>query len=191
MTQHARLSFRIALIGLLSGIGTGVALLVFARAGLGALLGDAGFYLVLAGGGWFTGKALARALAPDDRRGQWLGGGFALAYAAGVEPLNALLVEYSLTDEWLLPWLWLGVVTTTLAGATTWIVGQTSLRQVAIAGLVGLAAMAGIVAAVNVIIGSGAMLAGVWAIYFVPALWLPPVTYFCLKPLPQKPIDGL
>jgi hypothetical protein len=189
MTQPARLPFRIVLLGLISGIGTGAALLVFAR--FGALLGDAGFYLVMAGGGWFTGKALARALALHDNRGQWLGGAFALAYAAGVDPLNALLVDASLTGEWLLASLWLSAIAAALASGTTWIVNRAPLQHMAVAALVGVAVMAGIVAAVNVIIGSGALLAGVWAIYLVPALWLPPVTYFCLKPLPQKPIDGL
>ena len=189
MTQPVRLILRIVLIGLISGIGTGVALLVFAR--VGALLGDAGFYLVMAGGGWFTGKALARALALDERRGQWLGGAFALAYAAGVEPLNALLVDASLTGEWLLPGLWLGAIAAALAGGTARIVGRDSLRHIAGTAAVGIVVMAAIVAAVNLAVGSGALLAGVWAIYFVPALWVPPVTYFCLKPLPQKPIDGL
>jgi hypothetical protein len=189
MTQHARLTPRLLLLGLLSGIGTGAALLVFAR--VGALLGDAGFYLVMAVGGWFTGKALARTLALDDKRGQWLGGAFALAYAAGVDPLNALLVDASLTGEWVLPGLWLGPIAAALAGGMTWIVGQTSWHRIAITALIGVAAIAGIVAAINLIIGSGALLAGVWAIYVVPALWLPPVTHFCLKPLPQKPIDGL
>jgi hypothetical protein len=172
MTQPTRLP-RIILLGLLSGIGTGAALLVFAR--VGALLGDAGFTLVMAGGGWFTGKALARMFALDDRRGQWMGGAFGLAYAAGVEPLNALLVDASLTGEWVLPSLWLGAVAAALAGGMAWIVGQTSLRQIAIAGLVGIAVMAGIVAAVNLVVTLGALLAGVWAIYFVPALWLPVV----------------
>ena len=191
MTQPASHTLRNVLIGLLSGIGTGAALLAFERTGVSALLGDAGFYLVMAGGGWFTAKALARAFALDDKRGQFLGGAFALAYAAGVEPLDALLVDASLTGAWTLPGLWLGAVVAALACGMAWIVGRTSLRQTAAAAALGIAAMAAIIAAVNLIIGSGVLLAGVWAIYFVPALWLPPVTYFCLKPLPKEPIDGL
>jgi hypothetical protein len=183
---------RITLLGLFSGLGTGAALLIFARSGLGAVLGDAGFYLVLFGVGWFTGKALHQRLSLAEKDRLFLSAAVALAYAAGADPLDALLVEYGLTGVWALPALWLGAVTAALAGVVAWIADAVrTARRLALAALVGVAAMAAIVVAINLLAGVGAPTAGVWAIYLVPALWLPPVTYFRLKPLAQKPIDGL
>lgn len=191
MTQHQRLTVHLARIGLISGIGTGVALLVYMRTGFAALLGDAGFYLLLAGAGWFTGQAIAPLLGIDpERRRQILCVAFALGYAAGVAPLDTLLVEVSLTGDWLVPSLWLAAVSAMLAGALAWSVGQRDERLSASAAI-GVAAMAAIVTAVNLLIWFSAgwsapfdslLFAGVWLIYFVPAIWLPVVTYFSLQP---------
>jgi len=187
MTQHGLLLARIALLGLLSGIGAGAALLIFARAGLGALLGDAGFYLVMLGVGWFTGQSLHRRLALPEKDRITLSAAFALAYAIGAEPLDALLVEVSLTGDWALPSLFLGVVVALLAASIAWTAGAArDPRRLVLAGIIGVAAMALIVAAVNLLVAVAIPTAGVWAIYLVPALWLSPVTYFCLKSLPQS-----
>lgn len=192
MTQHSLLLLRIALLGLISGVGAGVALLIFARAGLGALLGDLGFYLVMAGVGWFTGKALHERLALPEKERVILSAAFALAYATGAGPLDALLVEVSLTGTWELPALWLGVVVALLAACIAWTTGAPrTARGLIPAALIGVAAMALIVAAVNLLVAAAAPTAGVWAIYVVPALWLPVLTYFCLKPLPQRQKTGL
>lgn len=192
MTQPGLLLPRIALLGLISGVGAGVALLIFARAGLGALLGDAGFYLVMAGVGWFTGRALHERLALPEKERVILSAAFALAYAAGAEKLDTLLVEVSLTGAWGLPALWLGAVVALLAACIAWTAGAPRTpRGLVPAALVGVAAMALIVAAVNLLVALAAPTAGVWAIYFVPALWLPVVTYFCLKPLAQRQKTGL
>lgn len=201
MTHHHRLVLRLARIGLVSGIGTGVALLLYARTGFGALLGDVGFYLLLAGAGWFTGQAVGTALTlAAPRRQQVLSAVFALAYAAGVAPLNALLLEVSLTGAWKLPALWLATICAALSASLAWSVGEVGGRVLAVAAAIGVAAMAAIVAAVNVLIWVSAgwkppfdslVFAGLWLIYLVPAIWLPTVTYFCLKPLPQGPQTGL
>lgn len=192
MTQQRLLLPRTALLGLISGVGAGVALLIFGRAGLGALLGDAGFYLVMACVGWFTGRALHERLALPEKERVVLSVGFALAYAAGAENLDALLVEVSLTGAWALPALFLGVVVALLAACIAWTAGAArDPRRLVPAALVGVAAMALIVAAVNLLVAAAVPTAGVWAIYVVPALWLPAVTYFCLKPLPQRQKTGL
>lgn len=192
MKQPGLLLPRIALLGPISGVGAGVALLIFARAGLGALLGDAGFYLVMAGVGWFTGRALHERLELPEKERVVLSAAFALAYAAGAEKLDTLLVEVSLTGAWELPALWLSVVVALLAASIAWTAGASrDPRRLVLAAMIGVAAMALIVAAVNLLVALAAPTAGVWAIYFVPALWLPAVTYFCLKPLAQSHKTGL
>ena len=201
MTQHRRLSLRLFLIGLVSGVGTGAALLFLARSGFGAILGDAGLYVGMAGAGWFTGQAIEAALqrhgvaAPAERERMSLPIGLAAGYALAISPLNALLVDALLTGDWLVPGLWLAAVCAVLGGGFAWALARRGVatRGIAVSASVAVLAMSAIVGAVNLLAWWGGrdyaggdptalMLAGVWAIYFVPALWLPALTHFCLKP---------
>lgn len=201
MTQHRRFFSRIFLIGLVSGIGTGAALLFLARSGFGGLLGDAGLYLAMAAAGWFTGQAIEAALqrhgvsAPVERERLIVPLGLAAGYALAISPLNALLVEALLTGDWLVPALWLAMVCAVLGGGFAWALARrgTATRGLPASALIAVLAMAVIVGAVNLLAWWGGrdyaggdptplMLAGVWAIYLVPAPWLGTLTYFCLKP---------
>ena len=201
MTQHRRLFLRLFLIGLVFGVGTGAALLFLSRAGFAAILGEAGLYVGIAGAGWFTGQAMEAALqrhgipAPAERQRMFLPGGLASGYALAISPLNALLVEVLLTGEWLMPAVGLAAVCAGLGGGLAWALARrgTATRGMAASAGVAVLAMAAIVGVVNLLAWWGGrdyaggdptplMLAGVWAIYFVPALWLPVLTYFCLKP---------
>ncbi len=185
---------RIFLIGLVSGIGTGAALLFLARSGFGALLGDAGLYLAVAAAGWFTGQAIEAALqrhgiaAPAERERMLLPVGLAAGYALAISPLNALLVDALLTGDWLVPGLWLTIVCAVLGGGFAWALARRGAmtRGLPASALIAVLAMAVIVGAVNLLAWWGGrdyaggdpsplMLAGVWAIYLVPALWLPSV----------------
>ena len=201
MTQHRRLFLRLFVIGLVSGVGTGAALLFLARSGFGAILGEAGLYVGMAGAGWFTGQAIEAALqrhgvaGPPERERMVVPIGLATGYALAISPLNALLVEALLTGEWLMPAVWLAIVCACLGGGLVWALGRRGVatRGIAASAIGAVLAMAAILGVVNLLAWWGGrdyaggdptalMLAGVWAIYFVPALWLPALTHFCLKP---------
>jgi len=155
----------------------------------------------MAAAGWFTGQAIEAALqrhgiaAPAERERMPLPVGLAAGYALAISPLNALLVDALLTGDWLVPGLWLAIVCALFGGGFAWALARrgTATRGIAASAVIAVLAMAVIVGAVNLLAWWGIrdyaggdptplMLAGVWAIYLMPALWLPAVTYFCLKP---------
>ena len=190
----------VALTGLASGILTGAALLLLAHAGFGALTGEAGYRLALAGAGWLTGQAVDAALrrhgvaAASGRDRHLLPLGLAAGYAIAVPPLNTLLVEALLTGLWLLPGLVLAAACAALGAGLALVLARRGVATggPAVAAVAGVLAMAAIVAAVNLLAWwggrahaggdpGGLMLAGVWAIYLVPAIHLPALTHFCLK----------
>lgn len=201
IVQRRALLVRIAGIGLASGIGAGMALLATARLGFSALLGDLTLYVVMLGAGWFTGRVLDGELlrlgasSPGARDWLILPVGFAVLYTAGVDALDTLLVDVTLTGAWLVPSLGLAIVAALLGGILGLRLRQlfVGTRTAPVVALCGVIVAVLIVGAINLLAWYGArthaagaanplMLVGVWSGYFVPALWLTPVAAFALWP---------